>query len=268
MKTLTKLFAVAALALAAVQAQAGAVLPDGRCSSLVWAKCGDFHLWATIGPLSVDDELARSDRLWLYRQPDTSKREPSARWRSPQAQAGNCPRGVETGPAPGCFNLWVTIGPSADVDTPKREPGWRSPFAPGADDGLARFIENTKHEPGARVEPLPEVKPHETAVYSGAKWRSPFVPGPQPRDAAGNEGTRPREFLEWFPLDTLKMVGTLKVSGKLYGLVQTKDARVFRVSVGDYIGQYEGKITEITPPKITLVQWSDAFHGWGPDRWR
>ncbi|HEX8781851.1 MAG TPA: hypothetical protein VF764_00665, partial [Steroidobacteraceae bacterium] len=34
-----------------------------------------------------------------------------------------------------------------------------------ADDELTRFIEDTKKEPGGRVEPLPEIKPYETFVY-------------------------------------------------------------------------------------------------------
>src|SRR5512143_3759500 len=37
-----------------------------------------------------------------------------------------------------------------------------------ADDELARFIEDTRKEPGGRVEPIPEVKPYETFVYAAA----------------------------------------------------------------------------------------------------
>jgi type IV pilus assembly protein PilP len=48
------------------------------------------------------------------------------------------------------------------------------------------------------------------------------------------------------------MVGTLKLAGQNYGLVQVKDGRVQRVLVGGYIGQNEGRISEITPSKITL----------------
>ena len=55
-------------------------------------------------------------------------------------------------------------------------------------------------------------------------------------------------------LDTLRMVGTLKLGGQNYGLVQVKDGRVQRVLVGSHIGQNEGKITEITPSKITLTE--------------
>ena len=45
-----------------------------------------------------------------------------------------------------------------------------------ADDELTRFIDDTKQEPGGRVEPLPEVKPYETFIYSAAELRSPFTP--------------------------------------------------------------------------------------------
>ena len=65
---------------------------------------------------------------------------------------------------------------------------------------------------------------------------------------------RNREFLEQFSLDTLKMVGTLRLGGSIYGLVQTKDGLVHRVSAGNYIGQAEGKITDISPSKISVVE--------------
>jgi type IV pilus assembly protein PilP len=126
-----------------------------------------------------------------------------------------------------------------------------------ADDDLARFIDDTKKEPGGRVEPLPEVKPYETFVYSAASLRSPFQPG-SPGGPAG-AGVRPdvkrnREFLEQFSLDTLKMVGTLKLGCSYYGLVQTKDNLVHRVVVGNFIGQADGRISDISPSKITLVE--------------
>jgi type IV pilus assembly protein PilP len=127
-----------------------------------------------------------------------------------------------------------------------------------ADDDLAHFIEETKHEPGGRVEPLPEVKPYETFTYAAADLRSPFLPS-SPGSGAGLAGVRPdqkrnREFLEQFSLDTLKMVGTLKLEGRVYGLVRTKDGLVHRVTVGNYLGQADGKITDITPSKISLVE--------------
>lgn len=123
------------------------------------------------------------------------------------------------------------------------------------DADLERFIEATKKEPGGRVEPLPEIKPYDSYLYADASLRSPFVPG-----GSGPTGIRPpverrnREFLEQFSLDTLRMVGTLKLGGQNYGLVQVKDGRVQRVLVGSHLGQNEGKITEIAPSKISLIE--------------
>jgi type IV pilus assembly protein PilP len=125
----------------------------------------------------------------------------------------------------------------------------------GRDADLASFIENTRKEPGGRVEPLPEVKPYDTYVYSSSNLRSPFQPGgshgPNP---AGPVGARNREFLEQFSLDTLKMVGTLHIDGKDFGLVQVPDGRVQRVLVGNHAGQNDGRITDITSTKISLTE--------------
>ncbi len=125
----------------------------------------------------------------------------------------------------------------------------------GRDADLDRFIDATKKEPGGRVESLPEVKPYEAFTYADQHLRSPFVPG----GAGGNAGVRPdshrnREFLEQFSLDTLKMVGTLNLGGKRYGLVQTKDGRVHRVVLGEHMGTNDGKITDITGSKIALIE--------------
>jgi type IV pilus assembly protein PilP len=127
----------------------------------------------------------------------------------------------------------------------------------GGQTELQQWIAQTKKKPGGRIEALPEVKPYETYVYSSNNLRSPFQP--QGPNAGGGSGVRPnsqrnREFLEGFSLDTLKMVGTFKVGGRFYGLVQSKDGLVHKVQPGNYIGQNDGKVTEITSSKISVVE--------------
>ena len=127
----------------------------------------------------------------------------------------------------------------------------------GRDAALNEFIDATKAEPGGRVEPLPEVKPFDSFAYSAAGKRSPFVPGGS--GASSNSGVRPnvnrpREFLEQFSLDTMKMVGTLQISGRKYGLLRVPDGRVHRVEVGNYVGQADGRITSIADNKISLTE--------------
>ncbi len=125
------------------------------------------------------------------------------------------------------------------------------------DGELDQYIEATKAEPGGRVESLPEVKPYDSYVYAGNLKRSPFVPGGSAgANAAGPRpiSNRNREFLEQFSLDTLRMVGTLNLDGKFYGLVQVKDGRVHRALVGNYLGQNDGRITQITATKINVSE--------------
>lgn len=124
------------------------------------------------------------------------------------------------------------------------------------DDELDQFIADTKKGAGDRVEPLPELKPYESYAYESASLRSPFMPGGSGGSAAGPrpDQRRNREFLEQFSLDTLRMVGTLRLQDRTYGLIKTKDGLVHRVSVGAFVGQADGRITEITPSKISVVE--------------
>jgi type IV pilus assembly protein PilP len=127
----------------------------------------------------------------------------------------------------------------------------------GGQSDLEQWIAQTKKKPGGRIQPLPEVKPYETFVYGASNLRSPFQPASP--NLANGLGVRPtvrrnREFLEGFSLDTLKMVGTFKVGSNFYGLVQSKDGLVHKVQPGNYMGQNDGKVTEITANRISLIE--------------
>ena len=126
-----------------------------------------------------------------------------------------------------------------------------------ADSDLEDFINRTKQEQPAGVEPLPEVKPYESFFYTAQSLRSPFQPGGSGESSSPSvrpDSKRNREFLEQFALDTLKMVGTLSMGGRRYGLVQTKDGIVHRVQPGNYLGQNEGRIAQIEDSKINVTE--------------
>ena len=125
-------------------------------------------------------------------------------------------------------------------------------------DDLQARITEVKSRPGGRIEPLPEVKPYETFSYAATSLRSPFIQGmPATATAPGAvrpDLNRPREFLEQFSLDTLRMVGTLRMNGRTYGLIQTQDGLVHRVLPGNRVGQSDGRITAVEEGKISLIE--------------
>lgn len=140
----------------------------------------------------------------------------------------------------------------------------------GANDDLRAYIDEVKARPGGRIEPLPQIQPAPTFAYEPGARRSPFQPDePQarrsidPNAVEGPDPNRPREELEKFPLDTLRMVGTLADRRASFALVQSSDGLVWRVSVGNHMGQNYGRIVAISESEIRLVEIiSDGLGGY------
>lgn len=125
---------------------------------------------------------------------------------------------------------------------------------------LEAFIAQTKSAHVGTVKPIPQFKPYESFTYSAGDLRDPFV---ATVDIEENETTssslnpditRPREPLEFFPLDALSMVGILEQNDQQWGLVKDPQNTVHRVQVGNYMGQSEGKITDINESAISLTE--------------
>jgi type IV pilus assembly protein PilP len=137
---------------------------------------------------------------------------------------------------------------------------------------LRNFVAQEKAKPGGRVEPIPEVKPFESFTYLPAGRKSPFEPWGQLNDAAKSSGrthglhpdlNRRREALEAFPLDTLKMMGTMAQKGSVWAIIKAPDGLVYRVTVNNYLGQNHGRITKISDNKVQLVEIvPDGLGGW------
>ena len=138
---------------------------------------------------------------------------------------------------------------------------------------LQRFVEDERSRQQAKIEPLPEFKPYETFLYQAAELRNPFdpgTPGQTEQILSGNstsnihpDANRPREPLEDFPLDTLRMVGTLEQQGQSWGLVLANDGTIHRLQPGNYLGQNHGKIKEISEFEIGVLEIvPDGLGGW------
>jgi type IV pilus assembly protein PilP len=137
---------------------------------------------------------------------------------------------------------------------------------------LQAYVAEVKMRKPPGIEPLPEIKPYEMFEYQAEHLRNPFDPSaiagqPTGEQVASSDVSpdpnRTPEFLEGFPLDTLRMVGTLEQSGRLWALIKTPDATIQRVAQGNYMGQNNGKITLISDASIKLMEIvPDGFGGW------
>lgn len=137
---------------------------------------------------------------------------------------------------------------------------------------LKQYVAQVKARRGGRIEPLPQIKPFETYTYDDMNLRSPFIPELQNyagmTGGKGSSGLHPnfnraRQYLEQFPLDSLKMMGTITVNGKMYALIRDGDGIVHRVTVGNYMGQNFGKIVKISQAGLVLREIiPDGQGGW------
>lgn len=124
---------------------------------------------------------------------------------------------------------------------------------------LHQWVAQEKGKKGAPLQPLPVIKTFETFEYKDQELRDPFNVTAEEEEQTANNGPHPdqdraREPLEAFPLDGLKMSGTLGLAKAIEGLVRDPDGVVHRVHVGNYLGQNYGRITGINEDHIELVE--------------
>ncbi len=126
-------------------------------------------------------------------------------------------------------------------------------------DDLRQFVRDSDKGVPRKVEPLPAVKPFEPFAYEGFDLPDPFKPRKlsAPKEGPGSglapDLNRRKEPLEAFPLEQLKMVGTLSQAKETYALVRA-DKTLYRVKKGNYMGQNFGLITDVSETEIKLKE--------------
>ncbi len=139
----------------------------------------------------------------------------------------------------------------------------------GCDQGLGdlqQYVHEIKSQPPGRIDPIPEFQPYQKFEYTSHDLRDPFklVDFRRPDIEVGEiletaSGPRPdtdrvREPLEDFPLDTLRLKGTVTKDGIKWGLIFAPDNTVHRVLEGNYIGQNHGRILTVSDEIIELTE--------------
>ncbi len=113
------------------------------------------------------------------------------------------------------------------------------------------------------IEPMPEVNPFNHIAYSADDLRSPFVlPRPEAiqqkmQQMAGclsPDTNRRKQPLEKYALSDLTMRGTLGDASMLWALLEASDLSLHRVAVGNYLGLYNGRITQVSAKTVKIIE--------------
>lgn len=113
------------------------------------------------------------------------------------------------------------------------------------------------------IDPMPEVNDFIHIAYSADDLRSPFVlPRPEAiqqkmQQMAGclsPDTNRRRQPLEKYALSDLIMRGTLGDASMLWALLEASDLSLHRVAVGNYLGLYNGRITQVSAKTVKIIE--------------
>ncbi len=127
--------------------------------------------------------------------------------------------------------------------------------AGGGMEDLQSFVAETGKDLQGKIEPLPEVKIYEPFTYNAFDLPDPFKPRKLSSGGGGGmqpDLTRPKEPLEAFSLETLKMVGALSKNGSIHAVIKTPDNAIYHVRKGNYVGQNFGLVTQISDSEVSL----------------
>jgi len=130
---------------------------------------------------------------------------------------------------------------------------------------LRAWMDETRKTMRPTTEPVPEPKQFSPYVYEGKSLIDPFDPqkmilavARQAQARASASALKPdldrrREVLEGYPLDQLKMVGTLRQQRNNAALIDVA-GQTHLVKVGNYMGQNFGLVTKITETEVELKE--------------
>mgnify|MGYP000532933787 FL=1 len=122
---------------------------------------------------------------------------------------------------------------------------------------------------------IKRIEPVVVFAFNPEGIRDPFnsqAPDKQNADDLAKEGggispdfNRKKGVLEGYSLDTLSFVGTMRKKNDpiQWGLIQVASGKIHRVKKAGYLGKNYGKITEILPESIELIEIiPDGLGGW------
>ncbi|RKR04399.1 type IV pilus assembly protein PilP [Kushneria sinocarnis] len=127
-------------------------------------------------------------------------------------------------------------------------------------DALDAHLQALRERPTGHVEALPEQPLYHSIDYEPGERRAPFTPWLPAARAGADDSTirpdpqRPRDPLESFALDTLRLAGTFTIHGRTMALIQTPDGEVVRLRPGEHLGEHDGRVETIDSGRLVIVE--------------
>lgn len=131
----------------------------------------------------------------------------------------------------------------------------------GEQEELSQWMEQQKREVKPNVQAISPPKKFVPQPYIALNGVEPFSAqkltvalkqeAKQPNSLLAAEINRRKEPLEAYPLDSMRMVGSVTKTGRPYALLKV-DNLLYQVKSGDYLGQNYGKITKISETDVSL----------------
>jgi type IV pilus assembly protein PilP len=139
-------------------------------------------------------------------------------------------------------------------------------------DELSEWMKEQQREVKPNVEPIVAPKKFVPQPYASIAGMEPFssqkigsgtrLDGGQSNAMLAAQLRRRKEPLEAYPIDAMKMVGTVNRQGKPHALIEV-DKLLHYVRVGEYVGQNYGQITKIDETELSLRELvQDAAGEW------
>jgi type IV pilus assembly protein PilP len=141
-----------------------------------------------------------------------------------------------------------------------------------SNEDLERYVEDVMSRSSTKIEQLPPIRPYELYAYESGQndRKDPFQtffekkgsvdPGPPPctpgvdPNCVAPDPDRNKEELEFFPLDSLRMVGTIEQDDAIWGVMLSAEGTVHRVTIDNFMGENNGRILNIREEAIELLE--------------
>jgi type IV pilus assembly protein PilP len=135
---------------------------------------------------------------------------------------------------------------------------------------LRDFVKSAGADMRGKIEPPPDVKMYEPFTYDNdTNLPNPFMPRKSDARNANRSGQnqpnldRPKEELEDFPLESLKMVGYLYQKNVGHAVIRSAEGKIYHVKVGNYVGLNFGQVISVAETEVKIKEMvQDSVGDW------